>query len=368
MKDILFTMFYGSVAMLSLLASIYLLFRRGNAIAPEITPPVRLRRWTAAFFACMTLSHLWYLPTVIITSGDSIDMTFYIGGLLDCMTIFPLAIAVLFVMLQDRRRPLWPIAVMVVPFIVVIVACMFNHKTTFMFQLLQGYFLLMGIGLIIYMVREVRQYGQWLRDNFADLEDKEVWQSYLVLAAILLVFGFYMSGYRGLGYEYCVQVGDIMLTCYLLWRVETLSDLSISQQNLYSIEDDLITIEDIEGNGFSATSSYNIGSLLQEHCIDTQLYLQHDLTLSQLARAIGTNRTYLGQYFSNQGMTYNAYINDLRIDYFISVYREAVAMKHHFTAQKLAHKSGYRSYSTFALAFKQRMGQTVTTWMLDSAK
>ena len=67
-------------------------------------------------------------------------------------------------------------------------------------------------------------------------------------------------------------------------------------------------------------------------------------------------------------MTYNAYINDLRIDYFISVYREAVAMKHHFTAQQLAHKSGYRSYSTFALAFKQRMGQTVTTWMLDSAK
>jgi len=41
----------GAVAMLSLLASIYLLFRRGNAIAPEITPSVRLRRWTAAFFA-----------------------------------------------------------------------------------------------------------------------------------------------------------------------------------------------------------------------------------------------------------------------------------------------------------------------------
>lgn len=47
---------------------------------------------------------------------------------------------------------------------------------------------------------------------------------------------------------------------------------------------------------------------------------------------------------------------------------EAVAKKLPFTAQQLAHKSGYRSYSTFALAFKQRMGQTVTTWMCDSAK
>jgi hypothetical protein len=45
-----FLMFYASVAMLALLACCYLLFRQGNAIAKDITPPVRLRRWTAAFF------------------------------------------------------------------------------------------------------------------------------------------------------------------------------------------------------------------------------------------------------------------------------------------------------------------------------
>ena len=32
------------------------------------------------------------------------------------------------------------------------------------------YLLLMGIGLLIYMVREVRRYGRWLRDNYVDLE------------------------------------------------------------------------------------------------------------------------------------------------------------------------------------------------------
>ena len=35
------------------------------------------------------------------------------------------------------------------------------------------------------------------------------------------------------------------------------------------------------------------------------------------------------------------------------------------TAKQLASDSGYRSYSTFSLAFKQRMGQSVTTWMAD---
>lgn len=48
-EDTLFCMFYAAVTMLSLNASCYLLFRRANAIAPEVTSPVRLRRWTAVF-------------------------------------------------------------------------------------------------------------------------------------------------------------------------------------------------------------------------------------------------------------------------------------------------------------------------------
>jgi AraC-like DNA-binding protein len=108
--------------------------------------------------------------------------------------------------------------------------------------------------------------------------------------------------------------------------------------------------------------------LLQKYCIDTQLYLQHDLSLAQLAKAIGTNRSYLGTYFAQEGTNYNAYINDLRIQHFVRLYREAVDGHRPFTAQQLACDSGYRSYSTFSLAFKQRMGQTVTAWMRDATK
>ena len=111
-----------------------------------------------------------------------------------------------------------------------------------------------------------------------------------------------------------------------------------------------------------------IGPLLQKHCIDSQLYLQHDLSISQLSKAIGTNRLYLSQYFSRQGMTYNAYINSLRIDRFMSLYRQAVATQRHITARQLAFESGYRSYTTFSAAFKQLKGQTVTAWMREMGK
>ena len=362
LQDILFCMFYAGVTVLSMIACCYLLFRRGNAFAPDVTPPLRLRRWTAAFFASIALSHIWYMPLLFLSSSDDVRLCYFMGGLLDCLTAVPLAIVILFTMLQDRRRPLWPIAVMVAPlvlfFVWQIVSGVEVHSS-----LMYVYLLLLSVGLIIYMVREVRHYGRWLRDNYADLEHKEVWQSFVVLTVILLVFGLYACGFGGLAYKYLIQVSCMVLVCYLLWRVETLSDLSIQQPLPFHMGEEAATAENEESKALSVTPHHNIGGLLQQYCIDTQLYLQHDLTLFQLAKAIGVNRFYLSQYFSSQGTTYNAYVNDLRIKHFVSLYREAVETRRPFTAQLLAHESGYRSYSTFSLAFKQRMGQNVTAWM-----
>ncbi len=353
--DVLYMMLYAVVAVLNLVAGCYLLFRRGNAIAPDITSPIRLRRWTGVFFTAMTLSHLWYMPSIYLTSSEDKMLCYDIGGMLDCMTTFPLAIVILITMLQDRRRPLWLAFVMVIPLVVILALNLGTHSEVLL-PMFHAYLLLLAIGITIYMIREVRRYGCWLRDNYADLEHKEVWQSFVVLAVMLLGFGIYSFEIGGLANKYIVQVNNIILICYLLWRVESLSDLSISQQQSISA-------------GLSAPSSCNnIGPLLQMHCIDTQLYLQHDLSLIQLAKAIGTNRTYLSQYFSNQNITYNAYINHLRINHFIRLYHKAVAAQRFFTAQQLALESGYHSYRTFSEAFKRQTGQSVTVWMKAANK
>ena len=362
-EELLFYMLYTTAAVLSLIACCYLLFRGANAIAPYITSPVRLRRWTAVFFAALTLSHLWYLPSVFLSSVDDILLCNSIGALLDCMIVYPLMIVVLLCMLQDRRRPLWPVAVMVSPLVVGIAVCIANQNDTLL-PMLRIYILLLGIGLIIYMVREVRRYGHWLRDNYADLEHKEVWKSFLVLAIMMLVLGIYASGVGGMAYEYAVQTLAIVLVCYLLWRVETLSNLSIPlSQDLSVVEPAITEAEDVEDNSLSQTNRENIGTLLQQHCIDTQLYLQHDLNISQLAKTIGVNRLYLTKYFSSQGTNYNAYINDLRIRHFVSLYHEAVASHRSFSAQQLAQESGFYTYRTFSEAFKRKIGYTVSAWI-----
>ncbi len=366
--DTLFTMLYGVVTAIAIIASCYLLFRRSNAIAPDVTPPVHLRRWTAAFFASIALNHLWYMPILFLTSSEDILMTDLIGGLLDCMTVIPLALVVLLTMLQDRKRPLWPVAVMVAP-IIVGSAWSVATRSYALLPMLYAYFLLMGIGFIIYMVRALRQYGRWLRDNYADLEHKEVWQGFVVLVIMLLVFGIYTYIYEGRAYLYAMLGCLAVLIFYLLWRVETLSDLSVSLSlNLPVAEPVSVETEAEECCGLSQATCNNIGALLQRHCIETQLYLQHDLSLFQLAKAIGTNRFYLSQYFTTKGMTYNAYINDLRISHFMSLYREVVDERRPFTAYQLAQESGFRNYNTFSSAFKRKTGQPVTAWMKDAGK
>ena len=171
--ETLYIMLYAAVTTMAVIASCYLHFRRSNAIAPDVTPPVRLRRWTAVFFVAITLNHLWYMPVFFLTSSENIKMADLLGGLLDSLTVFSLAVIVLLTMLQDRRRPLWPVVVMIAP-IIVGNAISIATRSYALLPILYAYFLLMSLGLIIYMVRATMQYGRWLRDNYADLEHKEV--------------------------------------------------------------------------------------------------------------------------------------------------------------------------------------------------
>jgi AraC-like DNA-binding protein len=365
--EYIYYMVYGGVMVLSLIASCYMLFRRANAIAPDITSPVRLRRWAAAFLAALALCHLWYMPMYFLSSSDDVMLGYLIAGLLDCLTIIPLTIVVLITMLQDRKRPLWPVWAIMAPLVLGLAWCIVSRSDDLL-PVLYAYFLLMCVGLIIYMIRAIRQYGRWLCNNYADLEHKEVWQSFVVFAIILLGYAIYLLDIGELLYEYVMEVINIVLICYLLWRVETLSDLSIAESDA---EEETDTTEKVEDNDLSirnrstsaALLAKNIGPLLKQHCEEPQLYLQYDISISQLASLIGINRSYLSKHFALQGITYNAYINGLRIQHFIKLYHEAAATHQPVTAQQLAYLSGFRNYNTFSAAFKQMKGMTATEWM-----
>ena len=203
--DILFTILYSVVMAITLLSGCYLLFSKANAFVPRITPPVRLRRWTGVFLASIAVSQMWYMQLFFLSSSEDIEMADLIGGLMQSVTILPVAIIVLLAMLQDRKRPLWPFALMIAPAVLGLAACVVSRSKA-LYPLIYAYDLPLIIGIIIYMVRALRQYGRWLRDNYADLEHKEIWRSFIVLAIILLAFTINEFCDKAPVYEYAMLV------------------------------------------------------------------------------------------------------------------------------------------------------------------
>ena len=371
---VLFFILYGITGVMPFFAAVYLLLRRGNAFAPNVTPPVRLRRWAAAFFAVAALGHVWWYLFYaysgnIHSEHDLLHSPAYVlVVMLDSVTLLTTIAGTLLAMLQDRQRPIWPAFAAMTPLVVMGALQIRDPDGPFM-NIAGIYLLSLYVLFSVYMVFAVRRYGQWLNDNYADLENKKVWLTLVVSLVCLLLFILYALGDVDTLLIYGLHFVELILFSLLLWRVETLprleEPLAVEEACTASAPE---TSQEPTVNSQLFNLPSNIEQQLAEHCVGTQLYLQHDLTLQQLAQAIGTNRSYLSLYFSRQGITYNAYINDLRIDHFVRLYRAAVAAHQPVVAQQLASDSGYRSYSTFSLAFKQRMGQSVTAWMRDTAK
>ena len=377
---ILFFVLYGITGVVPLIAALYLLLRRGNAFAPDVTPPMRLRRWTAAFFAFASLTHVWWLQFYIF-SGNLYSVGYLIFVMLDCIVLFTTFSGMLLAMLQDRRRPVWPAMVGLIPFVALGVMFMVRPNDL-LIDIAGTYLLVLSLLFAGYMVVAIRQYGRWLNDNYADLENKKVWLSQTVALISMLLFALYVLA-TDMILIWLVHVVILVLIALLLWRVETLPELD---QTLQTHPQPLLMREGSEypqgcnsADELSSPLPYGEGQgegllvgieglqslerLLAERCVAPQLYLQHDLTLQQLAQAVGTNRSYLSQYFSRQGITYNTYINNLRINHFIERYQELSAARQPIIAQQLAQESGFRSYRTFSRAFMQRTGQSVTAWM-----
>ena len=356
--SILYLLLHGAGTAVAVVLCLYLLLCRGKAIAPDITPPARLRRWAAALFGIMAMVHVWWILFYTYLN-DTHSVIYGLLVAIDCMALPFVFVGTLLTMLQDRHRPLWPILVVTTPCAVLAVLQIALPSIDLTFPN-KVYGMILVVAFIIYMVVAVRQYGRWLRENYADLEHKEVWLSLTLLIGLMLLL---------MSYEYTdnyvmstiAHLTGFPLAGLLLWRVETLKDLSTDNLAPHSAQRDACLSNAPSPKGEVS----HIGQLLAKHCEDTQLYLQTDLTLSQLSAAVGVNRYYLSQYFASQDTSYYEYIHNLRVRHFIARYRELAAAQVPIVAQQLAQESGYHSYSTFSTAFKQRMHKSVTAWMRE---
>ena len=122
---------------------------------------------------------------------------------------------------------------------------------------------------------------------------------------------------------------------------------------------DMKTMEESLANTTGAPSEKPISPIahgkLEQLVEEQKLYLRPNLTLQELAQALGSNRTYVSTYLSQvMGQTFYDYINQLRIE------RSAIPLitEHpEYKFEYIAHLSGFTSMSTFRRAFIKKTGQ-----------
>lgn len=108
-----------------------------------------------------------------------------------------------------------------------------------------------------------------------------------------------------------------------------------------------------------------IGDHFQNLIDKEHIYLTQGIRLEDVARTLGTNRTYVAEMIKrNYDTTFAALMNNLRID----EAKKLLVASPESKLEEIAYKSGFSTASTFTKAFKTATGLTPSAWLSAQKK
>ena len=350
------------------IAAGYLLFSRRNAWGEEIIPNQRLRR--QAGYTTLAIAGSYVFLLLCILCVQDVETMLFCSATFDAIVTYPLILRFLLALLQDKQRwRKWCSAAFLL-FLVPLIGWFCSHNIWWAY--IHATMLLVVLaGFVVYYLLAIRHYRRFLLDYYADIEYKEVgWSLGIILMFLLFNIPYLLiakNPYMGYVFYGC-EIAFIGFLVVHIDKQQVLENIASDEGD----EADNMEPGDKLGEEISNQSAKldnqqmeQLSQALFIHCEKTCLYLQYDLTLNVLAKACGTNRTYLGLYFTAKGTTYNAYINGLRIAHFQALYRLTLQKETSSRPilQKLAAESGFRSYNTFTRAFCAYTGMSLKDWI-----
>lgn len=201
-----------------------------------------------------------------------------------------------------------------------------------------------------------RRYQKYIRNNYSYSEQIDLgWlkRATIILSICLLIWLYTNVNITGWG-DAIYYLSSIILWSFIIYNSEY--QLSIPIPN--NLKGNLFSKAPREEGGDEVEeviNSYSFKDELKRIMEEKKLYLNPRLTISDVANAIGTNRTYLSSYFNNElETTFYDYINNLRIErtskQLLSAYPQTMNM------DEIAERSGFNSTSTFRRAFLKNTG------------
>ena len=266
------------------------------------------------------------------------------------MIAIPMYAFVLIELVTPGRLTLRGMALHELPFVALPLLLLVTGKDIF-------YYILVGLGgiygtyYLIWTAFKIPVYNRMLKESFSYTENINLnW-----LRTILYSFYFILALWIfdclviHLSMECLYMVGSLlmwMIIGYFIYRHESVLDELTETPPSETGEETLPT----EPN----TVWQQINALFTEQ----KIFLDSHLKVSDIARTIGTNRTYVSNYFNREaGMPFYDYVNSLRIAYACELLPDtSLGLKH------IAEHSGFNSPQTFIRVFTKIKGISPTEY------
>ncbi len=200
-----------------------------------------------------------------------------------------------------------------------------------------------GCTTFILMFFLISRYHKQLRERFSYQENINLnWllailNSFFLILLVWIVSCLMIDVNFDNIYMLC-SLGLWMFICYFVYRHESVID-ELSDVDVVPIEQ-------------SEEEASDLAAEVQRLFEVEKIYLNPKLKLSDVARAAGTNRTYLSRFFNREnGQTFYDYVNNYRIRF-----AEQLLKSSNATLIEVAEKAGFNSLSTFRRVFVANHG------------
>lgn len=243
------------------------------------------------------------------------------------------------------------------PFILIALVYVF-FPTKWYYAAFLIYTMLFSIILLLIVGFATTRYNKYILKNYSYNENIDIKWIFIVsilLFIILIIWG--VTSYHITTFGNCFYY----ISSTLLWLMiinKTNKHVNILIPNNLNVSHLLkVNIEEESKGPISIDDSFNFDEQLKIVFEEKQLYLNSKLTITDVAREIGTNRTYLSSYLNNElKMTFYDFVNSMRIEMKAKLLlKEKVR---NLTIEEIAQESGFNSVSTFHRAFLKHTGKT----------
>lgn len=346
---------FGVMETCFIICGLYLIVSKQTLAKHDFAPNQPLRRLGGCILLLLAVSYIYscrLVPSIPHWGEEGGDVWVpYLNRdtLLYLIIVFPFFAAFLFRMVEKLKAEQWLTMMVptIIPIILFIIYCFIPSDTVFFSSI--TFWITYTVVMVILFIRRMIIYERKIQERHSNIEHHFLWRFFYPAGLFVLTMGiglslsFIRDSFVLLGIYF---VFNILSTLSLVWAADNLEGDIVKEESGEEEENELAEIDE-----FTRKRITSIENILNKELKKHPFYLDANINVDVLARLLGTNRTYLSQYFRYKGTNFYTFINTLRIEYACTLIQTREK-----TLSEIAQESGFNSLHTFRRVFVEQKG------------